>query len=137
MARTALDARDYQRAINLYQQAQHNFPGNNAVKIEYISTLLKAGKPKQAYQILKTQSFKKLQQPLYFHLLAQIYGALKQQAKSHRYMAEYYYAKGETQAAITQIKLAQQAKDQNYYLAAILDQRLTFFTNEEIERKSD
>ena len=67
--------------------------------------------------------------------MARSYGALHQQAESHRFMAEYYYSIGNTGAAITQIKLAQQSKDLNFYLSAILDQRLNVFIEEEIERK--
>ncbi len=135
LAKTALDARQYKVALERYRQAQQNFPRNSAVKLEYITSLLKSGHAKQAYQALDRLSLKEKRQPNYFRLLAETYGAQKQQAKSHRYMAEYYYASGRTQEAITQIKLAQKSKGLNFYLAAILDERLNYFIEEEQERK--
>jgi predicted Zn-dependent protease len=135
LAKTALDARQYKVALKRYRQAQQNFPRNSAVKLEYITTLLKSGYAKKAYQALDNLNAKEKQQPNYFRLLAEAYGAQKQQAKSHRYMAEHYYATGQTRKAITQIKLAQKSKDLNFYLAAILDERLNYFIGEEQERK--
>jgi predicted Zn-dependent protease len=74
---------------------------------------------------------------MYYKLLARSYGDQGQEAEAHRYMAEYYYANGQTRAAITQVRLAQKAKGLNFYLAAILDDRLNFFLNEEAERMRD
>jgi len=136
-AKTALDTRRYKVALDRYRQAQKKFPRNKAIKLEFITTLLKAGHAKQAYQALDTLSPKEKRQPSYFHLLAEAHGALNEKAKSHRYMAEYYYATGQTHSAITQIKLAQKSKDLNFYLAAILDERLHYFVQEEQERKRD
>jgi len=137
LARTALDQRKYNIALARYRQAQKNFPRNSAIKFEYITTLLKSGYAKQAYQALNVLDLKEKQQPNYYHLLAETHGALNQKAKSHRYMAEYYYTTGQTHQAITQIKLAQKSKQLNFYLAAILDERLKYFTEEEKQRKQD
>lgn len=135
VARTELDSGNYQQALELFKAAMEKFPGNDAVRIEYANTLLKAGQPEQAHQALQALSEKTRSLPIYFELLAQCYGALKQDAESHRYMAEYYYLSGQTKAAITQIKLAQQSSHVNLYLNAILDERLRFFEEEEKERK--
>jgi len=135
LAKTALEALQYKKALTLFKTALIHFPTNNAIKIEYISTLLKAKKPKQAKAILETLDYQAKSQPLYFELLAQAYADLKQEAESHRYIAEYYYAVGQTPFAILQIKLAKKAKNINFYLQAILNERLAFFINEENERK--
>lgn len=137
LARNQWDAREYATALTLYEKILDQFPGNNAAKIEYIATLLKTGQAEKAYQNLKRLNYSSYHHPQYYRLLAETYTALDRQAESHRYMAEYYYAKGDTRQAITQIKLARNAKDLNFYLAAILDERLRFFTEEEIERKKD
>lgn len=135
LARTELDSGNYLQALDLFKTALQKFPDNDALKIEYATTLLKAGKPDLAHQTLQTLGEKTRSLPLYFELQAQTYGALKQDAESHRYMAEYYYMTGQTRSAITQIKLAQQSKNVNLYLNAILDERLRFFQEEERERK--
>ncbi|MGR9043672.1 MAG: beta-barrel assembly-enhancing protease [Gammaproteobacteria bacterium] len=134
-ARTALEMQDYKAALQRYQTALEHFPGNLAIKQDFITALLKAGDARQARQVLLTLDSKTQQQPAYLKLLAQIYNDLKQPAESHRYLAEYYYAIGQTEAAILQIKLAQKSSGLNFYLSAILDERLGFFIREEEERK--
>jgi len=135
LAKTALQAQQYNKALKLFKTALTRFPSSSAIKIEYISTLLKAKNPKQAKAVLETLNYQTKKQPLYFELLAQSYADLNQDAESHRYLAEYYYAIGQTSFAILQIKLAKKAKGINFYLQAILNQRLDFFINEESERK--
>ncbi len=135
LAYTALKSHAYKKALVLFKNALSRFPSNNSIKIEYISTLLKAKKPAQAKAILETLNYSFKKQPLYFELLAQSYADLNQDAESHRYLAEYYYAAGYTSFAILQIKLAKKAKGINFYLQAILNDRLSFFINEENERK--
>ncbi|MGR9053351.1 MAG: tetratricopeptide repeat protein, partial [Gammaproteobacteria bacterium] len=136
-ARTALENRDYPAAIQRFHQALERFPGNRPILREYLSALLKAGDPAQARQILLMLDEKTQRQPFYLKMLAQIYNDLKQPAESHRYLAEYYYATGQTERAIQQVELAQKAPDLNFYLSAILDERLDFFRREEQERKRD
>lgn len=135
LARTALEAKDYERALSLFENTIKRFPENDAVRTEYIAALLKAGKPDQARKILQPL-LKTKPQPRYYSLLAQAYGDMQQEAESHRYLAEYYYASGQTDAAITQIILAKKAKDLNFYLSSILEDRLNIFIAEERERRS-
>jgi predicted Zn-dependent protease len=85
---------------------------------------------------LQNLNYEQQQYPVYFALLARTYGKLNNTTESHRYLAEYYYSVGNTRAALTQIKLAQKADDLNFYLSAILDQRLQFFYEEERLRQS-
>ncbi len=134
-ARTALEAQNFSSALTRYQTAMQKFPGNQTIKLDSISALLKAGESEQARQILQMLDARTKRQPIYFKLLAQIYSDLKQPAESHRYLAEYYYAMGQTDAAITQIKLAQKSPGINYYISAILNERLVFFIREEEQRK--
>ncbi len=135
LATTALKAQKYSKALTLFKRALLHFSNNTPIKIEYISTLLKANKPQKAKAILDTLSYQEKNKPLYFELLAQTYADLKQDAESHRYLAEYYYAVGNTPFAILQIKLAKKAKGNNFYLQSILNDRLAFFANEESERE--
>ncbi len=135
LARVELERGNYPQALQLYHKAKREHPGNIAIKVEYIASLLKAGKPGQAQKELQSLGYNNQNQPVYYQLMARAYGDLGRNADSHRYMAEYYYSKGNTEAAITQIRLAKQAKDINFYLSAILDERLHFFLEEEKERK--
>ncbi|MGZ8157828.1 MAG: beta-barrel assembly-enhancing protease [Methylobacter sp.] len=135
LARTALDSKNYSVALTRYKKLTEQFPDNEAIKLEYITSLLKAGNAEQARKNLFQLKPKTQQQPVYSQLLAQVYSDLNQPAESHRYLAEYYYATGQTKDAILQIKLAQKSKGLNYQLSSILNDRLNFFINEEEEAR--
>jgi predicted Zn-dependent protease len=135
LARTALEAKNYKSALDRYKKLTEQFPGNEAIKLEYVTSLLKAGNPEQARKTMLQLKPKTQQQPVYSQLMAQVYSDLNQPAESHRYLAEYYYATGQTKDAILQIKLAQQSKGLNFQLSSILNERLNFFINEEEEAR--
>jgi beta-barrel assembly-enhancing protease len=130
LARTALESKNYSVALTRYKKLTEQFPDNEAIKIEYISSLLKAGNAGLAQKNLFLLKPKTQKQPIYLELLAQVYSDLNQPAESHRYLAEYYYATGQTKDAILQIKLAQKSKGLNFQLSSILNERLNFFSNE-------
>jgi predicted Zn-dependent protease len=135
LARTALDAKNYSAALARYKKLTEQFPDNEAIKLEYITSLLKAGNAQAAQKNLLLLRPKTQQQPIYSQLLAQVYSDLNQSAESHRYLAEYYYATGQTKDAILQIKLAQKSKGLNFQLSSILNERLNFFINQEEEAR--
>ena len=135
LARTALDAQNYNTAANRYQKLIEQFPDNAAIKLEYINALLKVGKTEQARKNLFSLNPITQKMPIYWQLLAQAYSDLNQPAESHRYLAEYYYAMGQTQNAILQIKLAQESKGLNFQLSSILNERLHFFLSQEQEAR--
>lgn len=133
LARTALYARNYNTAVSRYQKLIKQFPDNAAIKLEYISSLIKAGKIEQARKNLFSLNPDTQKIPSYWQLLAQVYSVLNQPAESHRYLAEYYFAIGQTKEAILQIRLAQESKGLNFQLSSILHERLKFFLNQEQE----
>lgn len=135
LARTALEAKNYRLALTRYQKLSEQYPNKEAIKLEYITTLVRAGEPKLAQQNLTSLSYKAQKMPVYYELLAQVSNDLKQPAESHRYLAEYYYAMGQLQDAIFQIRLAQQSKGLTPQLMAILRDRHDFFLNEQFEAK--
>ena len=135
LARTALDSKNYNTALDRYQKLIKQFPDNEAIKLEYITSLLNAGKAEQARKYLFSLNTETQQLPVYWQLLAQAYSNLNQPAESHRYLAEYYYATGQTKDAILQIKLAQESKGLNFQLSSILSERLNFFLNQEKEAR--
>ena len=126
LARVALESSHYKVALDRYQKLMNKFPENDSIKIEYVGALLKAGEPSNAKAILFQLSQKTQNLPIFSQLLAQIYGDLNQPAESHRYLADYYFAMGETQQAILQIRLAQQIRNISPQLVAILHEKLAF-----------
>ncbi len=137
LAKTAFEARQYKKAQKRYKLALHRFPNNDAIKIEYISTLLKNNQPSQAKRMLQNLSYEFQNQPLYYELLAKAYAGLKKPAESHRYLAEYYYSVGNTENAILQIQLAKKANNINFYLLSILNNRLSLFMEEHRQRQQE
>jgi predicted Zn-dependent protease len=134
-ARAALDARNYNTAVKRYQKLIEQFPDNEAIKLEYISSLLKTDKTEQARKNLHALNPETQKLPVYWQLLAQVYSDLNQPAESHRYLAEYYFTMGQTRDAILQLRLAQESKGLNFQLSSILGERLKFFLNQEQEAK--
>ncbi|MBE0468756.1 MAG: M48 family metallopeptidase [Methyloprofundus sp.] len=135
LAQVSVEKQDFANAKDLYLKLQQQFPNNPDFKFEYIAILLKSDQVQQALQLLKLIPYENQQHPRYYLLLAQSYGKLNQAVNLHRYMAEYYYSIGQTDSAIVQIKLAQKAKDLNFYLSSILEDRLNFFIAETLALK--
>jgi predicted Zn-dependent protease len=135
LARTALESKNYRVALVRYQKLTEQFPENEAIKLEYITALVRSGEAETAKKNLSALAYKAQKQPEYYELLAQVYSDLKQPAESHRYLAEYYYARGQIQDAISQIRLAQQSKGLTPHLSAILRERMDFFVDEQIEAR--
>ncbi len=136
LARVALESSNYKIALDRYQKLTNKFPENDAIKIEYVGALLKAGEPSNAKIVLVQLSQKMQSLPIFTQLLAQVYGDLNQPAESHRYLADYYFAMGETQQAILQIRLAQQMRNISPQLVAILHEKLAFLlATDEQERR--
>jgi beta-barrel assembly-enhancing protease len=133
LARTALEARQYELALNRYKKLVAQFPDKDSLKLEYAQSLLKVGDSGQAQTVLQTLDEITKRRPVYNQLLAQVYGNLHQAAESHRYLAEYYYSMGKTQLAILQIRLAKNSRSISPQLDAILNERLRFFFAKEQE----
>ncbi|MGZ8136007.1 MAG: M48 family metalloprotease [Methylococcaceae bacterium] len=127
LARTALESHDYGVALARYKKLVEQFSENQAIRLEYVTALLKAGQSGQAKESLLALNPETRERPIYWELLAQVYSNLNQPAESHRYLAEYYYATGQTKDAILQIRLAQKSKGLNFHLSSILADRLNFF----------
>lgn len=135
LARTALESNNFKLALQRYQKLAAQFPNNDAIKLEYVGALLKSGDPKTAKTILLSLSAKMQKLPLYFEQLAKVYGDLNQPAESHRYLADYYFAMGDTRQAILQVRLARQIRGISSQMEAILRDKLTFFiTTQQQER---
>jgi predicted Zn-dependent protease len=101
--------------------------------LDYIQALLRMGNVETAQKNLGLLSARTQQLPIYWELLAQVHGLLKQPAESHRYLAEYYFSVGQLQDAILQIKLAQQSRGLNFFMSTLLAERLNFFLTQAAE----
>ena len=57
-ARTALEAKKFPLALARYQKLTEHFPNNEAIKLEFITTLLRAGETRTAKKYLATLAYK-------------------------------------------------------------------------------
>ena len=137
LAKVALDARDFNKAVLRYQKLTEQFPDNSAMKLELINALLKSDKADLAKKHLLALSPEAQQMTVYWQLLAEAYNKNNQVAESHRYLAEYYFAMGQTRDAIYQIRMALESKGLSFQLSSILSERLNFFLNQEQEAKAN
>lgn len=134
LGRTIINTRNFDVALKFYKKTLQQFPDNRAITLAYISAIIKAGKPKKAQNILLQYSQYRTPTPEVYSLLAQTFEALGKKAESHRYLAEYYYQIGQTRSAITQLKIARKAANNDFHLIAILEARRKAFELDEKER---
>jgi predicted Zn-dependent protease len=134
-ATAELETKNYARASQLFESALARFPDNRALTLSYVRTLLTTGKARQARKLLDDYMRYQGANPEVYELLGEAYSKLGQEAESHRYIGEAYYASGQTRAAILQYRLAQKAAGKNFYLNAVIDERLRQFLAEEAERR--
>ncbi|MCX7084159.1 MAG: M48 family metalloprotease [Methylococcales bacterium] len=135
LARTSFNSHNYPQALSRYKKLLEQFPDNDAIKLEYIAALLKSKNAELARTQLLALSYETHKIPVYWELLGQAYSELNQPAESHRYLAEYYFAMGEIQDAILQLRLAKTSPGLNFQLSSILNERLNFILNKQAEAK--
>lgn len=131
------EAKDYKAAESTLQAALQRFPENRAMTLNYVRTLLTNRKPDEARKLLQQYSVRNGANPGVYELLAEIYSQLGQQAESHRFVAEAYYAAGQTRAAIQQLLFARKLAGDNRYVAAVIDERLKQLREEQEDRRKD
>lgn len=135
LATIEMDKHNYANALDIYQTIKDRFPESTAVQINLIKAQLFSGKAELARQGLQNYIQHNPPTPEVYNLLAQCYSNLGKEAESHRYLAEHYYANGQTRAAILQLKIARKASEHNFYVNAVIDERLKQLMNEEEEQK--
>ena len=136
LAKAEMDQQNVAKAMEVFARARERFPENTAIKLNYINALLLDKKPEPARQLLE-EMIKKNVTPDIYELLAKAYSGLKNEAESHRYLGEAYYADGQTNVAILHMKLARKyAGNNNFYLNSVIDERLRKFTEEEKDRQN-
>jgi predicted Zn-dependent protease len=134
-AEAELETKNYSRASQLFEKGLQRFPDNRAMTLSDVRVLLTTGKPRQARKLLDDYVHYHGSTPEVFELLGETYSKLGDEAESHRYLGEAYYAAGQTRTAILQYRLAQKFAGDNFYLNAVIDERLKQFLAEEAERR--
>lgn len=102
LARLEQRAGDSRRALELHRQAQTLYPDSAAARQEYAQALVDAGRPQEAYRLLSRAL--PSSEPALYWLLARAASQAEIRAEPQLAMAEYYYLRGEYQAAYNQVQ---------------------------------
>lgn len=137
LASAETETKNYAKVLTLYEIAQQRFPGNRALTLGYVRALLVTGKAREAQKLLHDYGRFQKPTPEVYELMAEAYSQVGSDAESHRFVAEAYYASGETRAAILQLRLAKQTAGDNFYLNSVIDERMSQFVAEERAKKKD
>jgi beta-barrel assembly-enhancing protease len=112
------------RLAGLYQ----NFPGNHAISIAYCDALLRDNRPgsaETASTILREQLMTYPDDPALYVLYAGASNNAGNTVRAREAIAESYYQRGSTQAAITQLQALVNSEDLDYYERARISARLS------------
>jgi predicted Zn-dependent protease len=137
LAKFEIDMRNYPKALEIYAAGHERFPANEAIRLNYVQALLTSRKPEPARRLLEEMIHGSVVTPETYEMLGQAYSQLGDEAESHRYLAEAYYADGQTRTAILHLKLARQFAAGNFYLNAVIDDRLHTFLEEEKDKRNE
>ena len=129
-ARLESNANQHQQAIKHFKQALANYPGNGPLTLAYTKALLRAGKAKEAREIITEYQRHNPSDPNFYKLLAEAEADLGNSANTHVAMGEYYYRIGQTHQAIDQLSLALQNKSLDFYNTSRIEARLSEFKEE-------
>jgi predicted Zn-dependent protease len=137
LADSQMEAKDYAAAEKTFEAGLRRFPDYRSMTLNYVRMLLTNRKAEQARKQLQQYTLRHKPGPGIYELFAEIHGQLGQDAESHRFVAEYYYATGQTRAAMQQLVLARRAAGDNHYVAAVIDERLKELREEEMDRRRE
>ena len=113
-ARVALQTRDYDRAENLLGSVTDIQPDNYAATEILIDTLLRQAKTDEAERLIK-RYLRSTSQPIpaLYRKYARVLELKGQLTGAHEAMADYYFARDETRAAMSQLELALKSADED------------------------
>ncbi len=124
----------------LYRAALQRYPQAHALIYGYAEALLDDKKAAAALEFIESQQLLYSQDFRLYELAAKAHAALGHELQQHRALAEMAYRQGLLPAAIEQLRLAQSARDGNFYERSIVDARMRELRKEldenEKERRS-
>ena len=113
-----------QEALATSQEALARFANPRRLVLGHAQLLLRAQRLTEARQTAESMVADKPDDLRAWDLLSRIYAVQGQRALSHRARAEVFWLQGALPAAIEQLKIAQAAKDTDFYHASAIDARL-------------
>ncbi|VVE22232.1 peptidase M48 [Pandoraea communis] len=126
-----------QEALQVATQARAAFPLSQAADMAYADALVASQRIPEATTFLQAQVERYRGEPIWWRALAGAWAAGGKQARQHAALAEQYALQGQWMAAISQLKLARDAGDADFYEMSTIDARLHEFQRRYREDKED
>ncbi|VVE45881.1 peptidase M48 [Pandoraea horticolens] len=126
-----------QEALQVATQARAAFPLSQAADMAYADALVASQRIPEATKFLQAQVERYRGEPIWWRALAGAWAAGGKQARQHAALAEQYALQGQWMAAISQLKLARDAGDADFYEMSTIDARLHEFQRRYREDKED
>ncbi len=101
----------YDQALEIYAEAARLFPRNVPLIISYADSLITAGQPGLAHEILLDLLNNVRPTPEQIRLIARAANAEGDVVNAYQYMSEYYLSIGDLRLAIAQLQLALESPD--------------------------
>lgn len=111
-------------ALKLYAAAIKKYPKDYALSQHYADALLTTGHALEARNLLKTLVRRWPEEPALQKMFATAAGNSGSLVEAHQAMAEYYYLRGNSDAAIAQLQIARRHAGENFYFLSSLDARI-------------
>ena len=114
----------YDAALSLYAAARRKFPGYTPLLRTHAEVLLKAGRAREARDLLRLALKRQPDDPALYRLLAQAAGDSGARVEAHQAQAEAQYLNGNPDAAIEQLQIAARLVRDNFYLQSSIEARI-------------
>ena len=135
-ARLEAAQRNYPSALKIYEEMQKLYPDYRPLILAWSQTLIDAGQPAKARDILRKYGRSNPTDHQYYELLARAEGMAGNDIEAGIAKAEYFYLIGDTQLAIERLKHTQRQQGLDYYQQQRISARLDHYHQErELERE--
>ena len=104
---------DWKQSISLLKQLDELYPKRVSVRYYLILCLIKNHQAQQALTKINALSRLHKYYPQFYKLGAQAAVKLKRNSDYHEYLSDYYASRGQWEAALSQLKLAEKSKPMN------------------------
>lgn len=130
VAHVDLGERQVTQSLAVYTHALTLYPDNAPLTLYYAQTLVQAGQPQKALQILHGFLRHHKTNATAYQWLGRAAGDAGLTVEAHQALAEHYYLNGQTQAAIEQLNIALRSTPITQYQTAQIKARLKQFKTE-------
>lgn len=124
-------------ALRIATQARAAFPLSQAADMAYADALIASQRVPEATKFLQSQVERYRSEPIWWRALAGAWAAGGKRARQHEALAEQYALQGQWMAAVSQLKLARDAGDADFYELSTIDAKLHEFQRRYKEDKED